>query len=75
LLREQMGVEGERSGNVRGEVGGIVAPRIEMKFVWNLAGSEDFVERGGAGVEAVIVLIAAVEINLQAGKIRGPRQH
>ena len=49
------------------EVGGIVPARIKMKFVRDLAGGEDFVERNGAGVKAVIVLVAAIEINFQAG--------
>ena len=40
-----------------GEVGGIMAAGIEMEFVRDAARSEDFVERGRAGVEAVIVVV------------------
>ena len=60
---------------MRCEVGGIVPARIKMKFVRDFAGSEDFVERNGASVEAVIILIATVEIDFQAGKIGSARQH
>ena len=60
---------------MRCEVAGIVPARIKIKFVRDFAGSEDFVERNGAGIEAVIILITAVEINFQAGKIGSACQH
>jgi len=54
-----------------GEVSGIVAAGIEMEFVGNAARGENFVESGGAGVEAVVVVVAAVEIDFEAGEIGG----
>jgi len=57
-----------------GEVDGIVAAGIEMKFVRDVARGEDFVEGGGAGVEAVVVVVAAVEINFEAGEVGGAGQ-
>jgi len=61
----------ERGGEMLGEVGGIVAAGIEMEFVGDVARGENFVESGGAGVEAVVVIVAAVEIDFQAGEIGG----
>ena len=63
LLGEQVGVELERCGDVGGEVGGVVAAGVDVEFMGNVAGGEDFVERGGAGFEAIVVLGAAIEIN------------
>jgi hypothetical protein len=60
---------------VCGEVGGIVAAGMEMKFVRDLASGEDSVERDGPGVETVVVLVTAIEINLHAGEIDGAREH
>lgn len=54
-----------------GEVGGVMAAGIEMEFVGDAAGGEDFVEGGGAGVEAVVILVAAVEIDFEAGEVGG----
>ena len=54
-----------------GKVGGIVAAGVEMEFVGDVARGEDFVEGGGAGVEAVVVVVAAVEIDFEAGEIGG----
>lgn len=67
-------MESERSRNVCCEVAGIVPARIKMKFVRDFVGSEDFVERNGAGIEAVIVLVTAIEINFQAREVRATRQ-
>ena len=55
----------EREGDfdVGGEVGPIVTTGIEMEFVGDFAGGEDFVESGGAGFEAEIVFGATVEID------------
>jgi len=64
-------VEGKRSGEVGSEVGPIVAARIKVEFVWDMAGGEDLVEGGGAGIETKIVLIAAIEIDFEAVKIGG----
>ncbi len=63
-------MELERSGEMLGEVGGVVAAGVEVEFVGDAARAEDFVEGGGAGVEAVVVVVAAVEIDFQAGEIR-----
>lgn len=57
-----------------GEVGGIVAARVDVKFVWDAAGGEDFVEGGGAGFKTEIVLVATIEIDLQAGEISFARK-
>ena len=54
-----------------GEVGVVVAAGVEMEFVRDVTGGEDFVEGSGAGFKTVVVLITAVEINFQAGKIGG----
>ena len=47
-----------------GEINGVVLPGIAVKFVNNVARGESLVERGGSGVKTVIVLVAAVEIDL-----------
>lgn len=59
---------------MHGEVGGIVAAWVNVKFVRDLARSEVFVQCGSASVETVIVLIAAIEVNLEAGEICGASQ-
>ena len=48
------------------EVRPVVAAGIEMEFVRDFPGREDFVEGGGTGVETEIVIGAAVEINFQS---------
>ncbi len=53
---------------MRGEVGPIVAARIEVEFVRNFAGGKNFVESNRAGVESEIVFGTAVEIDTQARK-------
>src|SRR5215469_473792 len=57
-----------------GEVGGVVPSGIEMEFVGDVARGEGFVERFGPGVKAVVVVVAAVEIDFQPGEIRRARQ-
>jgi len=59
---------------VVGEVGVVVAAGIEVEFVGDVAGDEDFVEGSGAGFEAVVVLIAAIEIDFQADEVCGAGQ-
>ena len=59
-------MEGKRSGDVGGEVRGIVAAGIDVKFMRDFAAGENFVERGGAGIESIVVLVTAIEVNLQA---------
>jgi hypothetical protein len=65
---ELVGGEGERGGDVGGEVSVVVAAGVEMEFVGDVAGGEDFVDGGGAGFEAVVVLIATIEMDFQAGE-------
>lgn len=55
-------------GKMNGEVRPIVAAWIEMEFVRDVARGEDFVERQGAGVEAEVVPIATVEIDVEPGE-------
>src|SRR6266849_57840 len=62
---EEAGAERERSGDVGGEIDGIVTAGIDMKFMRDSAGGEDFVEGRGACFEAVIILVAAIEIDFQ----------
>jgi hypothetical protein len=71
VLRKELRMEREGGFEVRGEVGPVVAAGIEMEFVGNSAGDEDFVESGGAGVEPVIVFGAAVEIDFQSRESSG----
>jgi len=61
----------EGSGEVFGEVGGVVAAGVDVKLVGDVSRGEDFVEGGGAGFEAVVVLVATIEIDFEAGKISG----
>ena len=53
-----------------GEVGFVVATRIQMKFVRDAARNEEIVEGLRAIVEAVIVLGAAIEIDVHANQAR-----
>ncbi len=62
-LLEKVRVELEGGGEVVGEVGGVVAAGVEVEFVGDVAGSEDFIEGRGAGLETVVVLVAAIEID------------
>src|SRR5487761_1321057 len=68
----RMKFEGRRQ--VRREIPPIVAAGIEMEFVRDSAGCEHVVEGLRSLFEAVIVLLAAVEINLEAGQMRRARQ-
>src|SRR6516162_7923544 len=72
---KELGMEGERRGNMSREVRRIVAPGIDMKFVRDFAGREDFVKRGRTCLEAEIVPVATIEINFHSGEIRGAGQH
>ena len=67
-------MESQRSRDVRGEVAWVVAAGIDMELMSDFARRENFVQCGGSGLEAVIVLVAAIEVNLQAGEICGTRQ-
>ena len=65
-----MGLKFERGGEVLGEIGFVVAARIQMKFVRDAARGQQLVERLRAHVESVVVLGAAVEINVHASGAR-----
>src|ERR1700731_3702134 len=67
---KELRVKFQRFGNVRGKVGVIVAAGIEMKFMHNVACSKNVVESGCSSVEAIVVLVAAIEIDFQASKVR-----
>jgi len=56
----------KRSGEVLGEVAWVVAAGIDVEFMRDAASGEHFVQRGGAGIEAEIVLITTVKIDFQA---------
>ena len=62
-------MEGQSRGAMFGEVGGVMASRVDVEFVRDAAGGEDFVEGGGAGFETKVVLVAAIEIDLEAREI------
>src|SRR5580765_1217056 len=48
-----------------------MAAGVDVRFVENMARSKNFVQCSGAGLESKVVLIAAIEINLQTGEIHG----
>lgn len=52
-----------------GEVGPVVAARIEMKFVRDAAGEKEFVEGFRAAVEAEVVGRAAIEVDAQVLRV------
>lgn len=54
-----------------GEVRGIVAAGVEVVLVRYVPAGENLVEGSSAGFETVVVAIAAIEIDSQAGEIRG----
>ena len=51
------------------EIDRIVPAWIDVKGVRDMLGGEDFVERTGSRVKTVLVPIAAVKVDLQAGHI------
>ena len=69
LLWKETRVKGHGSGKMLSEVSGVVAARVNVEFMRDAARGEDLVESGGAGIKAEIVLVSAIEINLQACKI------
>src|SRR6516162_9274777 len=64
----------ERSRQVLAEVARIMPSGIEVILMGNVARGKDFVEGSIAGVESVVVLIAAVEIDFQSRQIGGARE-
>jgi len=57
-----------------GEILGIMATGIEMIFVGDVAGGEDFVESGGTGFKSIVIVVATVEVDFQAGETGGARK-
>ena len=53
-----------------GEILVVVAPGVEMEFVRDVASDENFVESRGTDLKAVVVLVAAIKVNVQTRKIR-----
>src|SRR5271166_234668 len=75
-----LGLESKRSGlklqrlrQMLGKIGPIVSSGINMKFMRDVTRRQSLIQRLGAGVKSEVILRAAVEINLQPGKFRGPR--
>jgi len=64
-------MELQGGGDVFGKVDGIVAAGIDVEFMRDVARGKDLIESAGAGVEAVVVFVAAVEIDFEAGELRG----
>ncbi len=64
----------QRRRQVRREVGRIVPSGVQMKFVGHVPRRQDFVQNCGPRVKRVIILIAAIEVNLQSRQIRRSRQ-
>jgi hypothetical protein len=48
-----------------GEVRGVMAARVDVKFMGNFARSQKFVESDRSGFEAEVILVSTIEINLQ----------
>ena len=61
-----MGVEFEDGGKMGRKVLPVVGARVEVEFVRDFAGGENFVERGGSAIEAEIVFGAAIKIDFEA---------
>jgi hypothetical protein len=48
-----------------GEVRGVMAAWIDVKFMGNFARSQNFVESDRSGFEAEVILVSTIKINLQ----------
>lgn len=68
---EGAGMEFEDSGKMGGEILPVMGARVEMEFVGNFAGRENFVEGGSAAVEAEVVFGTTVKIDFEGGEICG----
>ena len=53
---------------MRGEIFVVVSAGVEVERVRDATGGEDLVEVCGTGFETVIVMIAAVKIDVKAGE-------
>src|SRR5580704_8106587 len=59
----------QRRRQMRGKILRVVPARVYMKFVGNVARVQHLVERGCSRLEPVIILVAAIEINVQSREI------
>src|SRR6516162_9171955 len=66
LLREGLRLKLERSRQMLGEILPVMAAGIDVRLVRNVPRRENSVQRFCAVLEAVIVLVAAVEVDLEA---------
>ena len=67
-------MELQRGREVLSKVADIVPPRVKMKFVGDVPGGQNLVQSHSSRLEAIIILLPTVEIDLQPGEIRGARQ-
>ena len=72
-LTERSGVELERCRQIGYEIGPIMAAGVNMELVAQMARFERPVQRLRTGIEAVVVLRAAVEIDRHLAEVRRPR--
>ena len=56
----------QRSRKMLGEVHGVMAARVDVKFMRNLARNQNFVDSHRSDFKAEIVLVSAIKINMQA---------
>ena len=54
----------QRRRKVLGEVRGVMASWVDVKFMRNLARSQNFIERNRSDFKAEIVLVSAIKINM-----------
>src|SRR5579884_840638 len=66
-------MKAQRVRKMAGEIGPVVAARIEMKFVSDVAGAQQIVQSLSSRLEAVIILRAAIEIDFHARQVCGAR--
>ena len=64
----------ERSRQVLREIGPVVTPGVNVKFVGNAARRKQIVKRPGARMEAEIIFGAAIKVDLQSCEVSGTRQ-
>src|ERR1700681_3496730 len=57
------------SGQMLGEVSGVMAPRIDMEFTRDVARGENFVESLRARIKAEVVFISTIEVDFQTRKV------
>src|SRR5579862_9157721 len=67
-------MEFERGGQMRGEIGPVVTARVYVERVRDMARLNHAVERRRARVEAIVVLISAIEVDGDVSEVRSSRQ-